>query len=198
MLRNFREYIELFLASADEEFTMTRDEAVRLIAQKAMHLLSMEERRTLIEEWWVFTEEIPDLSDELCREVTIEEGPSDSDNRRYDPLVQHGLQTQLRRVSNKYLSEKLRELGYADEINEPEPELLACPCCLYKTLTRRGHYDVCPVCFWEDDGGNNPSRYSSPNHLTLEDGRRNFARLGACAIEHVNHVDREGTRKYRI
>src|SRR5579885_3179586 len=28
----------------------------------------------------------------------------------------------------------------------------SCPCCGYKTLDERGGYDICPVCFWEDDG----------------------------------------------
>jgi hypothetical protein len=189
--------MSLSLAFADGEFTMTRDEGIGLIAQEAMHLLSMEERRTLIEEWWGYIEEVPDLGDDLYREVTFEEGPSDVGNPYYDPLVHHALQTQLMGVSNSYLSEKLRALGCDDEINEPEPQLLACPCCSYKTLTRQERYDICPVCFWEDDGRNDPSRYSSPNHMALEDLRRNFARLGACSIEHVNHVDPEGTRKYR-
>jgi hypothetical protein len=27
-----------------------------------------------------------------------------------------------------------------------------CPCCGYRTLLERGAYDICQVCFWEDDG----------------------------------------------
>jgi cysteine-rich CPCC protein len=27
-----------------------------------------------------------------------------------------------------------------------------CPCCRYKTLHSRGDDEICPVCFWEDDG----------------------------------------------
>ena len=27
-----------------------------------------------------------------------------------------------------------------------------CPCCGYKTLPERGGFELCPVCFWEDDG----------------------------------------------
>ena len=29
-----------------------------------------------------------------------------------------------------------------------------CPCCGYLTLgdEHRGGYEICPVCFWEDDG----------------------------------------------
>jgi hypothetical protein len=26
-----------------------------------------------------------------------------------------------------------------------------CPCCGYKTLPEKHLYDICPICFWEDD-----------------------------------------------
>ena len=29
---------------------------------------------------------------------------------------------------------------------------LRCPCCGCLTLGERGGYEICPVCFWEDDG----------------------------------------------
>jgi Cysteine-rich CPCC len=177
---------------------MTRDEAVRLIAKEAMNLLPIEKRRTIIEEWWGHGVDIPDLDYDLRQEVKSEEGPSEISDQRYDPLVLHALQAQWMGVSNAYLSEKLRGLGYEDEIVGSDPELLVCPCCSYKTLMRRGHYDICPVCFWEDDGGNDPSRYSSPNHMTLEEARRNFVLFGACSPEHVPNVDPEGTRKYHL
>ncbi len=32
---------------------------------------------------------------------------------------------------------------------------LPCPCCQLPTLTERGVYDICPVCWWEDDGQDN-------------------------------------------
>ncbi|MGR9272681.1 CPCC family cysteine-rich protein (plasmid) [Rhizobium leguminosarum] len=27
-----------------------------------------------------------------------------------------------------------------------------CPCCHFRTLHERGGNEICPVCFWEDDG----------------------------------------------
>ncbi len=27
-----------------------------------------------------------------------------------------------------------------------------CPCCKFKTLHERGGDEICPVCFWHDDG----------------------------------------------
>ena len=29
-----------------------------------------------------------------------------------------------------------------------------CPCCGYKTLNEKGGYDICPICFWEDESFN--------------------------------------------
>jgi hypothetical protein len=57
-----------------------------------------------------------------------------------------------------------------------------CPCCDYYALDARGRHDTCPVCFWEDDGQNLGAldQVSSANHITLRQGRRNFARLGAA------------------
>jgi hypothetical protein len=59
-----------------------------------------------------------------------------------------------------------------------------CPCCLYPTLPMRGGFDVCPVCYWEDDGQDSHDAdrvRGGPNgHLNLTQARANFAALGAC------------------
>jgi len=31
-------------------------------------------------------------------------------------------------------------------------DFLTCPCCGYPTLRERGVYEICPICWWEDDG----------------------------------------------
>jgi hypothetical protein len=60
----------------------------------------------------------------------------------------------------------------------------ACPCCGHVTLDERGSYEICPVCFWEDDGQDDHDAdrvRGGPNQrLSLTQARRNFARLGAC------------------
>lgn len=67
-----------------------------------------------------------------------------------------------------------------------------CPCCLYLTLTRRHDYEICEVCFWEDDGTEDPAwelERSGPNHgLTLAEGQANYARLNACSLQIRIHV----------
>lgn len=48
-----------------------------------------------------------------------------------------------------------------------------CPCCGYKTLPRRDHYDLCPVCNWEDEG-EAPWAYSGANGETLVEAQQRF------------------------
>jgi len=58
-----------------------------------------------------------------------------------------------------------------------------CNCCDYFTVGARGDSEICPVCFWEDDGFglDDLDSWSGANHgLTLRQARANFARIGAC------------------
>jgi hypothetical protein len=60
----------------------------------------------------------------------------------------------------------------------------ACPCCGHKTFTEKpnGTYDICPVCFWEDD----PIQLDDPNYegganpTSLRQAQKNFIEFGAC------------------
>lgn len=54
-----------------------------------------------------------------------------------------------------------------------------CPVCGYLTVVPGRPFEVCRVCFWEDDGGRDPDAVSSPNRITLAQARRNFAAFGA-------------------
>jgi len=80
-------------------------------------------------------------------------------------------------------------------------DLLQCPCCDFFTLPARGDYDICPVCFWEDDGidVDRPDVRSGPNHMTLRQGRHDFSGLGACdpdMLPHVLPVERRGEYRH--
>ncbi len=55
----------------------------------------------------------------------------------------------------------------------------ACPCCRFITLPELDKDELCPVCFWEDDGTEDPSQSSERNGLSLSAARRNFRRFGA-------------------
>jgi len=53
-----------------------------------------------------------------------------------------------------------------------------CPCCGFPTLHVRNLYDCCTICFWEDDGQDDPEAdevWGGPNiDYSLSDARRNF------------------------
>lgn len=67
-----------------------------------------------------------------------------------------------------------------------------CPCCGYLTLEDDGpgSYEICSVCFWEDDPVQleNPEMSGGANKVSLAQGRRNFAAFGACETEMLSHV----------
>jgi hypothetical protein len=67
-----------------------------------------------------------------------------------------------------------------------------CPCCHHLTLAERGGYDICQVCFWEDDGQDDPDAdevWGGPNRgLSLTAARQNYLAFGACADEYVGKV----------
>ena len=68
----------------------------------------------------------------------------------------------------------------------------ACPCCGYLTLGERGGFEICAVCFWEDDGQDDHDAdvvRSGPNGgLSLSDARRNFGLVGACEERFIYNV----------
>ena len=69
-----------------------------------------------------------------------------------------------------------------------------CPCCEYFTFEDKpnGNYDICPVCFWEDD----PIAYDEPseefccNGVSLLQAKENYLAFGACCIDMVSYVRR--------
>ncbi len=66
-----------------------------------------------------------------------------------------------------------------------------CDCCDHFTLSSKGDWEICPVCYWEDDafGLEELDEPSGANHgLTLREARTNFERLGACCESMAHHV----------
>jgi len=58
-----------------------------------------------------------------------------------------------------------------------------CRCCGYLTFEgspQENAYDICPVCFWENDGCKSDEDYSEPNHMTLGEAKQNYVKFGAC------------------
>lgn len=79
-------------------------------------------------------------------------------------LRQRGEQKLRRRAHPLSLVPKLRVHGF---LRYP------CPCCGLPTIDEPGIYDICAVCWWEDDGHDGESPYS-PNRVSLARARANF------------------------
>jgi tRNA threonylcarbamoyladenosine biosynthesis protein TsaE len=79
---------------------------------------------------------------------------------------------------------------YADRLDRlsvirgPEDGPYPCPCCGNITLPARGAFDICPVCFWEDDGQDEQDAEvvrGGPNGmLSLTAARSNYSEIGAA------------------
>lgn len=67
-----------------------------------------------------------------------------------------------------------------------------CPCCRSWTLPERGGYDICPVCYWEDDGQDEHDaeqvRGGPNSSFSLRDAQANYARFGAMEERFVKYV----------
>jgi Cysteine-rich CPCC len=72
------------------------------------------------------------------------------------------------------------------------PRRFPCPCCGHLTLDREpgGTFDLCPVCFWEDD----PIQFDDhdyqggANTVSLTLARKNFREFGASERQFIDKV----------
>ncbi|WP_165917255.1 CPCC family cysteine-rich protein [Flaviaesturariibacter aridisoli] len=67
---------------------------------------------------------------------------------------------------------------YRNEVALRQLDLVTCPCCGFPTLGPIEPQPICDLCFWQDDGQDDPDAgfYSAPNGMTLEEGRRRVER----------------------
>lgn len=67
-----------------------------------------------------------------------------------------------------------------------------CPCCHYLTLTEPGPgtFEICPVCFWEDDDVqlDDPDYEGGANRESLNQARASFRAIGASSPAHLGAV----------
>jgi len=71
-------------------------------------------------------------------------------------------------------------------------ELFTCQCCGYKTLKEgtRDSYEICKVCFWEDDLVQNedPNYEGGANEVSLIQAQMNFIMFGVSEIMFKENV----------
>ena len=72
-------------------------------------------------------------------------------------------------------------------------ENFPCPCCGYKTFygeKPNGNYEICPVCFWEDDPIQSADiNYAGgANSVSLKQAKQNFLEFGASKKEMIRNT----------
>jgi hypothetical protein len=67
-----------------------------------------------------------------------------------------------------------------------------CPCCGYRTLNAPDALELCPVCWWEDDGQEDEDasevRLTVNGELSLSVARMHFVECGAAHPRFLPHV----------
>jgi Cysteine-rich CPCC len=67
-----------------------------------------------------------------------------------------------------------------------------CPCCGYLTFDEEpcGGFEICPVCYWEDDyvQNNDPIYKGGANGISLNDAKLNYYKYGAIKKEFSKKV----------
>lgn len=81
-----------------------------------------------------------------------------------------------------------------------EKYLISCLCCSYKTNSKRYSYEICQICFWEDDPvqGDDPDFDGGANGPSLRQAQRNFQEFGACCLNDLQHVRKPSESDERI
>ncbi|MBC3917477.1 hypothetical protein H8L32_08335 [Undibacterium sp. CY18W] len=178
---------------------MTRDEAIGLLVRRNLAQLSEAEREVLLLDWWSIDGSDPDyegLPDFLKMMFARTDEPDDPKRAIYDPLLKIAVKHSYTGVVNSYLKSQITLLGLDDVIEGSVEDLVACPCCRYRSLLVSAAYEICRVCFWEDDGTTEFDRLSGPNHMTLRDAKLNFQSIGAVTEDSRRHVLSDGRDRY--
>ena len=66
-----------------------------------------------------------------------------------------------------------------------------CPCCGFYTLSEEpGTWEICKVCFWEDDPiqRENETFAGGANCVNLMQARENYIEFGACEVRYKQCV----------
>lgn len=176
---------------------MTRDEAIDLLARRMMSSMSATQKLDMAGGWWTVEPEDSvwsQLSERTQQLVASKDYPDLQDVGVVEDLVLIGVSGELGAYANDWLARRASEAtGQTIQVDGAQPHFLPCPCCRFRTLATRGEYSICPVCFWEDDGSDDPGRYSSPNGTSIVDYRRKAQVIEAVKQEMADPRFRAGS-----
>ncbi|MBX3032269.1 MAG: hypothetical protein KF809_19165 [Chloroflexi bacterium] len=85
----------------------------------------------------------------------------------------------------------LASLPYVHDTTPRRDPRYPCPCCGYIVFTEPpGSYDICKICFWEDDVAqlSSPDLAGGANDPSLIDAQRTYAAIGAMEERFIGLV----------
>jgi len=124
----------------------------------------------------------------------------DFNDVQYNTFILFAIRNSYIGVRNAYLiSEIFKILKLkVNIVDEEDLSLTNCPCCNFRTISNRGEYEICSICFWEDDGSEELERYSPVNHLSLNQAKINFENIGVVSEKFIEYRDNDLKNKYNI
>lgn len=161
---------------------MERNLAIEKLASKRLKELTEKERIEQLEvmplEDWTDNSEWKLLPKNIRKEYDEGEFIDNPNSNKYDDVLLIWLKSSLQAISNEYLESELDIENVFGNVFLLEP----CPCCGARTIGERAEYDICKVCWWEDDGQDNKEAdiiMGGPNYgISLTQGRINYLKFG--------------------
>ncbi len=181
---------------------MERQQAIEEYSKIKLTELSQKERAEQLEvmilEDWSDMDEWNSLPKSILKEFEYGEEIKNPQSEKYNSVLMIWLKYNLQSVTNEFLSEKLN----IDTIIGEPVELESCPCCGYRTIGERGNYDICKVCWWEDDGQDNQHSeqvMGGPNYgISLVMGRYNYLVYGLYDPKRTDLMEKKAEeREYK-
>jgi len=74
-----------------------------------------------------------------------------------------------------------------DKIERLNKAVFHCPCCDFISLSKKNAFEICPICFWQDDTLDNEG-YSGANGMKIQEARHNYKKYGACSEDIIKNV----------
>ena len=174
------------------EETLERSDAISQLVGLESERLSPEDAESLLLDFWGLDEQREGMSSlprELRSQLLDLDSPPSFNRSLHSPLIELGLRAKYLGVRNEYLEKRLfYETGRSHSVFGPLEVMQGCPCCDYMCLRMRGDYEICQICFWQDDGSDLAGKHSPPNRMSLAEARRNFEVLGCIDERHLSHL----------
>ncbi len=179
---------------------LDRDAARRLLAGHAVTKMTDIQKVNCLDTVWGLRADDPEWEN-LPQSVQLEMSkykspPREASHSDYQPLLELVPYWRTAGVKNRWLQEQLKSIGVDARITGDIEPMRPCPCCGYLTLEERGRFEICLVCFWEDDGTDQPDEGEGPNGLTLQEARKNFRQYGAYKEGAADHVVPDPDTRY--